>query len=100
MVHDNIVEQVEFIHNFLFLHPIFFDEMLEHLLRTKRNLHVMYMLDVSCSDISFGHMGSETSVFCKWIVVPSSNLKNIPDWWSLYQRIYSRGKRFRAREII
>ena len=42
IVHDNIAEQVEFIHNYLFLRPIFFDEMLEHLLRTKRNLHVMH----------------------------------------------------------
>src|SRR3954466_5377432 len=77
VVHNNIAKQIELIHDCLLLNTIFFDEVLEHLLQSKRKFHVVDRLDEFLSNILLVNMLSRTNIFNKCIIWSSSNVENI-----------------------
>src|SRR3954467_11697013 len=99
VIHDNIAEHIDFIHHFLLLYMIFFDKVLKHLLRSKRNLHVIDWLDEFLSDIFFFNMLSRTNIFSKDIIWSSSNVKDISYRGCENLRVARCRKRFFSRVI-
>jgi hypothetical protein len=73
----NIADTIYLVQHELLLHTIFFDEVLEHLLSTKRNFHVIHWLDKFLLHISLVDMLSSTNIFSKWVVGSSSNVQHI-----------------------
>src|SRR3954465_13928225 len=99
VVHDNISKQIDLIHHSLLLNTIFFDEVLESFLRSKRNFHVVDRLDEALTNILVINMLSRTNIFSKDIIWSSSNVKNISHRGCENLRVAGCRKRFCSRVI-